>query len=261
MCILLIGNEVHPRYSLVLAANRDEFYVRPTALAAFWDEDPRILAGRDLVRGGTWLGVTTGGRIAALTNYRNPADMHHAGPTRGLLPLDFLRGDESGGEYMERIRGAAESYPGFNLIAGLPNDLFYFSNRGAGPEPLMPGVHGLSNHLLNTKWPKVTRSVAALDAVMAEKEFIEDDIFDILSDTVIAPDDQLPDTGVGIEWERVLSPPFIASPSYGTRCSTVILIDRTDRVRFTERTFVPGADVQSRSFEFVIGQDQVIPYE
>lgn len=245
MCIILLAYETHPFYRLALAANRDEFYDRPTLQAAFWEDAPGIIGGRDLAGGGTWLGVGVGGRVAAITNYRDPASKKTDAPSRGLLVSDFLRADdaETPRAYLERLATRASDYDGFNLIVGDRQEFYYFSNRaGGGPQLLEPGVHGLSNHLLDSSWPKVERGKRALSELLAHGDAISTEaVFQFLADRTLVADESLPDTGVGLEVERVLSPLFIASPVYGTRCSTVVLIDRNENVTFIERTFDAGS--------------------
>lgn len=239
MCLLLLAVQKHPEYKLVLAANRDEYYDRPTAPAAFWDEASHLLGGKDLRAGGTWLGITRQGRIAAITNYRDPATIRTNAPSRGKLVSDFLLGDESPLEYLDNLAREKDRYDGFNLVVGVMDQLYWFSNRGeGGPRELSPGIYGLSNRLLDTPWPKVTRSKDAMaDLLSGQKIPSSEKLFQMLLDPTIANDDQLPDTGVGMEWERILSPIFITSPTYGTRSSTIILIDWHNSVTFTERTF------------------------
>jgi uncharacterized protein with NRDE domain len=237
MCLLLLALQAHPVYKLIIMANRDEFYDRPTAQAAFWDERSDILAGRDLRAGGTWFGITRNGRIAAITNYRDPAALRSEAPSRGRLVSDFLKGGEDPETYLSGLALNAERYNGFNLIVGLQDQLSWYSNQGHGIQRITSGIHGLSNHLLNTPWPKVSRGKAALNAILSNSPvLLPDALFDILLDRSVPSDDRLPDTGVGIEWERILSPIFIAGPGYGTRSSTLLLIDREDRVTFLERT-------------------------
>ncbi|MCP4668265.1 MAG: NRDE family protein [Deltaproteobacteria bacterium] len=238
MCLIFIAIEKHPTYKLIIAANRDEFYERPTAPACFWDDAPGLLAGRDLRAGGTWLGITTSGRIAAITNYRDPASITDNAPSRGELVSGFLLGKENPVDYLARLKQKAGGYNGFNLIVGHKNELCWFSNRGAGREELTPGIHGLSNGLLNTPWPKVTGGKEALARILSEqKSGLTDALFDMLADRSVAEYADLPDTGVGIAWERTLSSIFIASPMYGTRSSTVILIDGKGNVIFIEKSF------------------------
>jgi uncharacterized protein with NRDE domain len=254
MCLLLLALQAHPVYKLVIAANRDEFYERPTAPAGFWDEKPDILAGRDLRAGGTWFGITRKGRIGAITNYRDPASLKSAAPSRGRLVSDFLIGEEDPQAYLGRLALNPGNYNGFNLVVGAGDRLCWYSNRGHGIRPLLPGIYGLSNHLLDTPWPKLSRGKASLRRILSNNPHPSSEaIFDVLLDPSVAADDRLPATGVGIEWERILSPIFIASPSYGTRSSTILFIDREDRVTFLERTYgsTPGQH-RDLAFEFMI---------
>jgi uncharacterized protein with NRDE domain len=244
MCIILLAYKAHPEYRLILAANRDEFYERPTAQAGFWEDAPGLLlGGRDLERGGTWLGATTSGRIAAITNFREPTGKVTDAPSRGLLVSDFLRSHERPQKYLEELAANASRYNGFNLLVGDTHDLYYYSNRGDAPRALAPGLYGVSNHLLDTPWPKVARGKQALSEMLARSSDanLPDDIFGLLADRSPADDACLPDTGVGLEVERVLSPLFITSPVYGTRSSTLVVVDRDDRMTFIERTFKGGS--------------------
>lgn len=243
MCLILFAWKMHENFPLVLAANRDEFYERPSAPAAFWEDAPEILAGRDLREGGTWLGITRAGRFAALTNYRDPASLKIGAPSRGRLVSDYLRGREIPETYLNRIKHDADRFNGFSLLVGDPAGLFYFSNRGT-LQRLKPGIYGLSNRLLDTSWPKVERGKTALLALLKEKKGLSPEtLFALLTDRTSPPDDRLPDTGVGLTWERILSPLFIESPVYGTRSSTVLLIDRRGSVTFAERVFNGAADL------------------
>jgi len=244
MCLILLAYNVHPEYRLIVAANRDEFYDRPTAPMDFWEDYPDVLAGRDLQGGGTWLGITRSGRFAALTNYREPVAPTPDVPSRGHLVGGFLTGNVPSAAYLEKVSAAGSSYSGYNLIVGDASSLYYHSNRGAGARMLAPGWYGLSNHLLNTPWPKVEKGMARLKAaVSADGPVDMDGLFQLLTDGEAAPDDRLPHTGVSLEWERILSPLFIQSPGYGTRSSTVVLIDRQGGVRIGERTFASGSDM------------------
>ena len=255
MCLILFAHDAHPRYRLVVAANRDEFHARPTAPAARWKDAPWILAGRDLQSGGTWIGVTRAGRWAAVTNYREPRKQRPDAPSRGELVSDFLRGEDSPARYAERVSTHAAAYNGFNLLVGAPGSLFWLSNRApAGtPRPLTPGIYGLSNHLLDTPWPKVQRGKRALEGLLAGPELGPEPLLEILLDQTFAADHELPETGVGPALERVLSTIFIASPEYGTRSSTALLVDREGRVLFVERSYRPHTtDWQERRHEFEI---------
>lgn len=241
MCLILFAVDAHPRYRLIAAANRDEFYARPTSAAAFWDDAPHVLAGRDLREGGTWMGVTRGGRFAAVTNVREPEMYRVGAPSRGHLVGDFLKGAMTAAEYAADLARTAAEFNGFNLLLGDSSSLVWTSNRAPEPVTLAPGVYGVSNALLDTPWPKVVRGKEdvrrALDG--AEEE-VESRLFASLALRDPAPDTQLPATGVGAERERALSSAFIATPEYGTRASTVLLIDQGGEVSFTERTIVPA---------------------
>ncbi len=253
MCLLLLAVQAHPEYKLVIAANRDEFYERPTAPAGFWDDRPDVLAGRDLRAGGTWLGITRSGRIAALTNYRDPASIKPHAPSRGELVSDFLKGKDSPDAYLTTLAQDGDRFNGFNLIAGVKDCLYCYSNREDRILQVPPGIHGLSNHLLDTPWPKVSRATSALSEVLTETIPSTERFFELLADRAIAQDHRLPDTGVGIEWERILSPIFISSPAYGTRCSTVLLIRQDRHATFIERTYQPASNRHTdRAFEFII---------
>jgi uncharacterized protein with NRDE domain len=255
MCIILLAHKAHPAYRLIVAANRDEFYERPTAQADFWEDAEGLIGGRDLERGGTWLGATETGRFAAITNFREPLEKKITdAPSRGLLVSDFLRSHERPEEYLERLAMNARPFNGFNLFVGDARDLYYYSNRGDAPRALAPGLYGVSNHLLDTPWPKVARGKQALAEILARGDAIStDDIFRLLADRALADDACLPDTGVGLEVERMLSPLFITTPVYGTRSSTVLLVDREDRLTFVERSFTDGSEEWDEArFEFDI---------
>jgi uncharacterized protein with NRDE domain len=238
MCVIFFAHKVHPICPLIVLANRDEFYDRPTAAAGRWLDHPQIFAGRDLLGGGTWLGVTDSGRFAAVTNYREP-DSSKGLLSRGDLVVDFLKGNGSPSEYVEQIKAKADEFSGFNLLAGIAGDeLSYFSNRGAAAELLQPGIYGLSNHALNTAWPKVTRGLGVFESLISFENISKEDCFALLTDETIAADGDLPDTGVGIDRERQLAPIFIRTPNYGTRSSTVVLFDCDGRFDFEEKVFV-----------------------
>lgn len=255
MCLALIAHHTHPRYRLILAANRDEFYERPTAAAAFWADDPNVLAGRDLEKGGTWLGVTRSGRIAVVTNYREGGANRADARSRGLLVSGFLQGEERPAEYLEKLRPDDSEYNGYNLVVGDGDDLYYHSNRTGEILQLHDGVYGLSNDLLDTPWPKVKRSKETLFGLLElDGAALIDGMFDMLADHSRPEDGQLPDTGIGIEWERLLSAAFIVSPDYGSRSSTVVLLDKEGRGTFVERSFGPdGAEGGTAAYQFVTG--------
>jgi uncharacterized protein with NRDE domain len=237
MCLIALAWRAHPAYRLIVAANRDEYFGRSSAPADFWDDHRGVLAGRDLEAGGTWLGITLGGRFAALTNYRNPADRRTGVPSRGALVSGFLTGKAGPSEYVKQVQKAATSYNGFSLLVGDADSLWFLSNRGGGPLRVEPGVHGLSNHLLNTPWPKVERARARL-AKQLERPFDAAAAFDLLGDTERAPSAELPRTGVSVEIEERLSAiRILAAGGYGTRCSTVLCFANDGRVEFHERSY------------------------
>lgn len=238
MCLILFAHKVHPNYPLVLAANRDEAYARPTAPASFWNDHPHIYGGRDLEQGGTWLGIARGGGIAAVTNFRGGNPAVESTRSRGELVANYLRGNQRPADYLARVNRDAAAFNGFNLILGDLDELRYLSNRGGKMTVIAPGIHGLSNHLLNSPWPKVERGRQIMGALLHNKtQVLIDGLFDLLAERTIAPDDELPETGVGLPRERVLSPAFIISPGYGTRSSSVILVDNHGQVVFIERSF------------------------
>ncbi len=254
MCLILFATDRHANYPLVLAANRDEFYRRPTAPAGFWAAAPQVLAGRDLQGGGTWLGVTRGGRLAAVTNFRDPAEWGQARRSRGWLTRDFLLGDREPEAYLRQVARDAQRYKGFNLLVGIGADLWYFSNREGIVRRLRGGLHGLSNHLLDTAWPKVSGGLTDLGRLLAQDQPPSPaGLLEILADTSRPSDARLPDTGVGLDLERTLSSRFIVSPEYGTRCSTALLLARTGELTFVERNFGPDrSDPTERRIEFSI---------
>jgi uncharacterized protein with NRDE domain len=236
VCLVLIASYPRPDIRLVVGANRDEFHARPTAPATRWPDLPGLVAGRDLTAGGTWLGVTEDGRLAALTNFRDGM-APKADRSRGELVVECLKDERLDG-FFAGLPGRLASYGGFNLVAGWPGTLRLFSSRTGTHDAISPGVHALSNRDLDTPWPKVTRTKEALTRLAASsRPFDAEGLFEILSDRTMAPDCDLPDTGVGLALERFLSAPFIVGPEYGTRSSTVAVF-RTDGVtEFCERTF------------------------
>jgi uncharacterized protein with NRDE domain len=236
MCLILLAHRAHPDFPLVVAANRDEWFRRPTAPAGFWPDAPEVFAGRDLEQQGTWLGITRSGRFAALTNYRDPASNRPDAPSRGALVSAFLRSPASPGEYLERLQHDAARYNGFSLLAGDGATLCYFSNREGEVRSLEPGVYGLSNSLLDVPWPKVESGKSQLVAALDRGPNAET-LLDILDDTQLASDAALPRTGMSPDWERRLSSLRIVADGYGTRSSTALLVDADGEVSFVERSF------------------------
>lgn len=240
MCLILLAWHAHPDYPLVVAANRDEFFVRPSAPAAFWPESPQLLAGHDLEAGGTWLGVSRQGHFSALTNYREGRKPRSNAPSRGALVADFLTDGNDPERYLARLAARGGDYNGFNLFVGDGGRLGYYSNRGAAPRWLTPGIYGVSNHLLDTPWPKLTTAKSAFSSALNELP-ASAAFFDLLADQEIVADAHLPETGVPLAWERILSAVFVNSPDYGTRASTLLSIDKNGLVTLTERSFGTGA--------------------
>lgn len=252
MCLILLSHNDHPTYKLVVAANRDEFYGRPTAPAAFWENHGHILAGRDQKEGGTWMGVTRHGRWAAITNYRDPSTQKEHARSRGHLVADYLRARSAPEAYLHQVAQESNRYRGFNILVGLPDQLGYYSNRDGGVRMLEPGCYGLSNHLLDTGWPKVERGRKKLREVLSQDEVSPDALLDLLYDTTKPADEHLPDTGIGLAGERVLSPMFIQGDEYGTRSSTVLLLDKAGHITFAERTFEKGRPSMTQRYDFDI---------
>ena len=257
MCLILFAYNIHPVYHLVLGANRDEFFNRPAAPLSFWNDRPDILAGRDLKDMGTWLGITCSGRLAAITNFRDPGALKAGAPSRGLLANDFLGGSMPAPEYLEHIRKAGQNYNGFNLIVGDMSGMYYYSNRSGKIHALSPGLYGLSNHLLDTPWPKVVKGKKELNAIIRQNRRISaETVMALLADRRRFADETLPDTGIGRKWERRLSSIFIDGPEYGTRSSAVILVEKSGKVSFTEHTFqnirTPETPPEKRSVCFAL---------
>ncbi|NBW37423.1 MAG: NRDE family protein [Cytophagia bacterium] len=237
MCLIFLSLNNHPKYKLIVAANRDEFYQRKTAAAEFWSDHPEILGGRDLEASGTWMAMHKNGRIAMVTNYRDLKNLKQTAPSRGALVSDFLLTDITAEAYLRTIEPKADAYNGFNLLVGNVDALYYLSNYKQGIEKLNAGIHGLSNALLNTPWPKVEKGKEYFASLIKNEDIDPEVLFKMLYNEERASDNLLPDTGVGLERERMLSSMFIKSPNYGTRCSTVVLVDHHNHVQYHERVY------------------------
>lgn len=256
MCLIFFSIQNHPTYSLIVTSNRDEFYDRKTAEAGFWKDNPQVLGGRDLEAGGTWMGLTRSGKISLVTNYRDPKNINPQAPSRGHLVSDFLEKDIPAEAYMMEVERKGRSYNGFNLLAGSLDELWYCSNYRAGVETLKPGLYGLSNHLLDTPWPKVVRGKEKLSPILQKSKLDPEELFEFLYDDHRAPDALLPDTGIGPDREKALSSMFIKTTGYGSRCSTVVLVDKQKHVLFSERVFDLKTFVHTtRNFEFSINSN------
>ena len=245
MCLAVIALGAHPRYAVVVAANRDEFHAREAARAQWWRDDAGapLLAGRDRAHGGTWLAVNRRGRWAFVTNVREPGRNDPRAPSRGALVPRVLRDADAAGAAVTRTAAASTAYNGFNLVGGEHSEATFASNRAASAA-LPAGLSGVSNAGLDTPWPKLVRATSGVRAWANAGDPELDALFDVLNDRVPADDATLPDTGLSRERERLLSAPFIVSGEYGTRCSTVLAIERDGAtVHFIERTFNPSGEV------------------
>ena len=254
MCLIYVAWRRHASHRLVVAANRDEFHARPALPVHWWDDTPGVLAGRDLEAGGTWLAVGTAGRFAAITNYPAPERIPGA-PSRGALVSEFVAGDEPAEAYLGRVMEEGHRYNGFSLLATDGDTLAFASNRSRGVVRLDPGVYGLSNHLLDTPWPKVTGGKAELERLLARPEVRVSDLLALL-----APDDPRHDEALAADTEsdsgpmRWRSSRFIIGPDYGTRASAAILLDAGGAGVLVERSFdSSGAAVGEVAFEFAVG--------
>lgn len=243
MCILFLAINQHEKYPLVILANRDEFQERSTTSARFWKEYPELLAGRDEKEGGTWLGITKKGKISALTNYRD-IPLHKEGrESRGLLVKDFLTSEISTLTYLDLLISKRESYNPYNILIGNQKELYVYNNVSNESQKLTDGFHGLSNAYLNSPWPKISRGIEHLKEYILSSELKKEELFSIMKDETKAPDELLPNTGVGLEKERFLSSIFIQNPVYGTRSTAILLFDRQNTVSFYERSYSPTGDI------------------
>jgi len=239
MCLIVFSYKNHPSYKLIVAANRDEFYKRPTRVAQFWkpEDYPHILAGKDLQANGTWMGISKTGKWGALTNFRDPSNIKSNAPTRGTLVLDYLKSNISANEYLESLDSSTKHYNGYNLLVGETDSLFHYSNENHQRTEITHGIHGVSNALLDTSWPKLDYAKTELERITSNKEFDKEELFNILRNSERAPDSELPSTGIPYEWEKAISSVFIKTENYGTLCSTLLLIDYDGNAQFIERRY------------------------
>jgi uncharacterized protein with NRDE domain len=254
MCLILFSFDPGGEAPVAVAANRDEFYERPTRSAHFWQDAAYILAGRDLTSHGTWLGVDRYGRFAAVANYRDPSSHLSNALSRGRLVSDYLIGRDDPEVYLRDVQEKQDRFNGFNLIVGDAERIGYLSSTFGTARMLSPGLYGLGNGVLDTPWPKVERGKAGLRRVLNNADPLEPNaLFDVLADRTLPAYADLPDTGVGIEWERILGPIFVTSPTYGTRCSTVLIFGKNGTVRFAERSFDrEGQETETVSVQFEV---------
>jgi len=241
MCLIAIAYNSHPDYPLLVAANRDEYYQRPTAAAQFWPESPGLLAGKDLQAGGTWMGITRSGRFAAITNHRNPPTTPAQPRSRGLLTLDYLRGTQHPAAYLEAIAADADSYAGFNLLLANAQGLYYYSNIENEVQVLPAGIYSLSNASLHSGWPKQQLAMENLRGVI-ESGVGHSQLHATVGDQTPAADISLPETGLGTAMERLLSAQFITGDIYGTRATTSCWLDREGIVEWSESSYLPGGE-------------------
>lgn len=255
MCLIAIACNAHPDYPLLLVANRDEFHARPAAPLAWWTDRPGLLAGRDLAEGGTWLGLSREGRVAAVTNVRASGTAVRGTLSRGRLAVDFLSSKMQAASFAEVLEPSAAEYGGFNLLLFDGGELRYLTNRPQFiSRAVEPGVHALSNAQLDTPWPKASAAQAAMEAWIAGNLADEEALFARMNDPAQAADDRLPATGVGIETERMLSAAFIRTPTYGTRCTSLLRISRGGELSLRERRFAPDGSISGESSErFALG--------
>ena len=253
MCLILFSYRQYKKWPLVIAANRDEFHSRPSDPADFWEDAPSILAGRDKLHGGAWLGVDRNGRFSAVTNYQDPSVDKINNLSRGKLVSNFLLGNNSAEHHLHEVKQQRHRYNGFNLLACDESGLFYLSSSTGELTSLPPGLYGISNDQLDSAWPKLEKGKAQLEKILSDNYLSVDRILELLSDTTEFPDNFLPDTGTDLKREQIFSPIFIEGQDYGTRCSTVVTINSDGKLRFTERTFnEEGGEIHTATYNFMI---------
>ncbi len=239
MCLIVFAYKIDPVYPLVLVANRDEFLERPTHQAHWWENHPRLLAGKDLLGGGTWLGMTDFGSFSALTNVRDQLGPATPSQSRGLLPLKFLSTTVDEQNFSHYLRQEKDKFQGYNLLYGAVENLHHYSNRTDQPLKLSPGLYGLSNASLDTPWPKVMTAKSHLQQLLTEQNLEAESLLKVLDPSSSYPDESLPRTGVPLSWERLLSAIRIVSPEYGTRSSTILKVDCHGWVELAEKNRAP----------------------
>ncbi len=244
MCLILVAWDADPSYRLIVASNRDEFFERASLPMHWWDDVP-VLGGRDLTAGGSWMTLSSAGRFAAVTNVRDFTRPDAALRSRGEIPVGFCAGDDSPADYCRRL--PTDDFTGYNLLASDLDTLWWTSNWAGAALPLDAGVYGVSNAALDTPWPKVVNGKHHFADALAAGAEVED-FFKVLTDDAVAPDELLPDTGVGLELERLVSPAFISSPDYGTNASTVLRIRRDGSFDVEERRFLQGEETGRLAF-------------
>jgi len=254
MCLIIAGYKIHPDYPLILAANRDEVYQRPSQAARFWPDSPSLLAGRDIEHGGTWLGLNKSGRLAAITNYRDGRNKGSGHKSRGLLVSSYLLEQSAAPEFLQQCISDIADYDGFNLLLGDINTLYFLSSRERKYHQLTAGLYGISNGDFDSPWPKVERAKQQMTRLQDDNRFNDHEaLLDVLTDKHIPDDEELPDTGIELERERILAPAFIMTERYGTRVSTVVSVNKAGQVKFSERNFSADGAIENDSvYEFKI---------
>lgn len=256
MCLIIFAYQTDPRFPLVVAANRDELFARPSNQASLWTDEEsgsQILSGRDIQAGGTWLGITANGRFAAVTNIRDPSQTERRPRSRGDLTRQFLAGKANPTQYCANLAESYSQFAGYNLLVGDSNSLLYVNNHEEKVWELEPGIYGLSNGLLNSSWPKIDKGKTRLQGLMQRsKDLTTDALLAMMGDRTQAEDADLPDTGISIDIERKLSSAFILNPEreYGTLCSTAVVVDKSGPTRFSEQNFDSlGNRTQGHAFQ------------
>ena len=254
MCLVVLAFNAHEDAPLVVAANRDEFHSRPTQDAHWWSDQPDVVGGRDLLAGGTWLGAHRSGRFATITNYRDAATKRNNFRSRGHLVTEFLQGNQSPLEYLRTI--SPEAYAGFNLLVADSSQLAYLSNRGGGLQQLPAGIYGLSNATLDTPWEKVERSKSRLGALLQQGRVNETHLLRLLGDMEKGPANEVRSDRLPFATAHAITAPFIVTPEYGTRCSTIVRVDHAGIWHFLERRFDPdGNTIGESQFSFTVRKD------
>lgn len=248
MCLINFAYQQHTQYKFILVGNRDEFYSRPTQSLHWWEDLPHILAGRDLKDGGTWMGMSKDGKIAALTNYRDLINLKEKAPSRGIILKKYLSGEIPLHEFHIFLKTQGRFYNGFNLIYGTTDELYYYSNEGDRWQIVLPGIYGLSNAFLDTPWTKVVTSKQLFTEIIQSEKFSSGELVKMMHNTAEATDDALPSTGVSPDLEKKLSAIFIQTENYGSRLTTFISINQQNEVKYEETGYVP-AYLQSFSFQ------------
>jgi len=252
MCLIVLGREIHPKYMLILAANRDEFYERPTKEAHYWESPRQLLAGKDLEAGGTWMGVNKHGHVAAVTNYRDPTNYQNNKASRGQIPVNFLGAGIRAEEYIRELKKQSSKFNGFNLLALDNEKLVHYNNQHGSPGILDKGIHAVSNATLNTPWPKVVRSKNMLKSLI-NGNFSHDDLLAMMGDGKTANPEELPDTGIPKDLEEAVSAMCIRTEKYGTCSTTAITITYDGEVEFTEKSYPVGKRIEGvKRFSFKV---------